>query len=338
MSEPITWLMPIRNGMPYLPLTLESVANQTYRNHSIVVWDNGSTDGSLEELRRWIPGRIPGKIVTGRPLGVGAAMAALVELAPTEFCARLDADDIHLPHRLEKQVAHLVAHPQTVALGSQAVLINARGQAIPGSWECPIEDAESRWRIRWLSSLIHPATLFRRSAVLRAGNYKDLQGEDDSELWIRLCLQGEIYSLPETLIQYRRHATSMTGGYSNFLEGQSRAASNASAFLFPQLAGEEALELWRISHPQYVFQNRGIRLNHLRQLSRAATQLARQFGKPDDYFKKSATFQSQAYWMRRRLFERWGIAKLTAFRGLIRRRSANACKQENQIPAPAHQN
>jgi glycosyltransferase involved in cell wall biosynthesis len=61
----VTWLMPTLNGMPYVRETLASITGQTYRNHLILAWDNGSTDGTLEELRRWIPAHLPGRIVTG---------------------------------------------------------------------------------------------------------------------------------------------------------------------------------------------------------------------------------------------------------------------------------
>ena len=54
--------------MPYLPLTLKAVAEQSYTSHKIIVWDNGSTDGTLEELRRWIPSHIPGQVICGKPM------------------------------------------------------------------------------------------------------------------------------------------------------------------------------------------------------------------------------------------------------------------------------
>lgn len=323
MNQPVTWLMPVKNGMPYLRLTLESIANQTYKNHSILVWENGSTDGTLEELRRWIPARIPGTIVNGQPLPMGASLAALVRAAQTELCARADADDIHLPTRLEKQVAHMLAQPEVAALGTQAVLIDPQGRPMNASWSCPLEDAETRWRTRWISGFIHPAVLFRRSAVLRAGNYKDVKSED-CELWIRLCPHGEMYSLPDVLIHYRRHDASESGGYANFLEGQLRSARNAVADLFPPLGAEEALDVWRATHPEYVDRPGAVHLLRLRQLSRAAILLARQCGKPDDYFKNTPTFRTQSYWLRRKLLQRLGISRLLDVRRAFRPRAAES--------------
>lgn len=319
MSEPVTWILPVKNGMPYLPLTLESIAHQTYKDHSLIVWDNGSTDGTLEELRRWIPLRIPGTIITGRPLSVGRSLAALVEMAPTELCARIDADDINVPTRLERQVAHMLAHPGVVALGSQVTLIDAGGKPTGGLWNCPTSDADNRWLTRWQSGLTHPAVLFRRSAVLRAGNYADVRSED-CELWIRLCPFGEIYSLPETLLFYRRHSGSISGPYSDYFAGQLRSARNAATHLFPGLAAQKALALWQLTHPQRVEDAGSVSAVQVFQFSRAAKLLARQSGKPDDYFQNTPTYQSQMYWLRRNLLRRCGLSKLTDLRYAFRPR------------------
>ena len=127
MEDRVTWLIPVLNGMPYLPETLASIEAQTYKNWEVLVWDNGSTDGTLEELAKWIPDRLPGKIFTGEPHGVGGSLKRLVEECQTEFCARIDADDINFPERLEKQVAFLQAHPEVAILGSQMKYIDGNG-------------------------------------------------------------------------------------------------------------------------------------------------------------------------------------------------------------------
>lgn len=319
MNEPVTWIMPVKNGMPYLPLTLESIASQTYKHHSIIVWENGSTDGTLEELRRWIPARIPGVIVTDRVMSVGRSLAALVEASGTELCARIDADDINVPERLERQVGHMLAHPEVVALGAQVTLIDAEGKPTGGSWECPLHDAEVRWLSRWQSGLTHPAVMFRRSAVLRAGNYADVESED-CELWIRLCPFGEIYSLPDTLLFYRRHAGSISGPYSDFYAGQLRSARNAAAHLFPGLSSEQALVLWRLTHPQRVQDSASASVKQFFQFSRAASLLAVQCGKQRDYFKQTPTFQSQFYWLRQHLMRRYGLSRIAGLRQFFRAR------------------
>jgi glycosyltransferase involved in cell wall biosynthesis len=316
MNEPVTWLMPVKNGMPYLGRTLESIAAQTYQNHSIIVWDNGSTDGTVAELRRWIPARIPGIVITGRAMSIGRSLAALVDTAPTELCARIDADDINLPTRLERQVAHMLAHREVVALGTQVRLIDAHDRPLPGHWICPTEDAEARWRTRWLCSLTHPSVMFRKSAVLQAGNYADLVTAEDFELWLRLCYFGEIHNLPDELFLYRRHAASMTS--SDFSQPVKRLPNNTTD-LFPGLAGEQALRLWSVTDHSEMRPRQGVSIWHLLQHAHAARLLARKCGKPDHYFQKTRTYKEQRYWLRRNLLRSAGVAHLAdRHRGQLR--------------------
>jgi glycosyltransferase involved in cell wall biosynthesis len=314
MSERITWLMPVRNAMPFLRETLASIAAQTYTKSEILVWDVESDDGTLEELRRWIPSRIPGTIFCGRSQSVGKISAFLVEQARTELCARIDADDINEPTRLEKQVAHMRAHPEVVALGTQVRLIDAQGDPLPGKWDCPLDDAEVRWRTRWQSGLVHPAVMFRKDAVLRAGNYGNIVGIEDCELWIRLCPFGEITNLPDVLLSYRRHSSSVSAGYTDYFEGQLRSARHAAQHLFPGFDAEQALAFWRLTHPRDIDQDAPVSVRQIYQLSVAAKLLARQCGKPDNYFKNSRTYRAQLYWLQRRLLRRSGVLTIAKAR------------------------
>ena len=129
----------------------------------MLVWDNGSTDGTLEELRRWIPSRLPGRIITNEPLSLGNSLARLVEAAETELCARTDADDINYPERLQRQVKFLRAQPEVALLGAQIEFITVDGQVVPGAWKQDYCDAEIRWRLRWQGAVTHSAAMFRRS-------------------------------------------------------------------------------------------------------------------------------------------------------------------------------
>ena len=143
-NPPVTWLLSVKNNMPFLAETLRSIAEQTYRNHKILAWDDCSTDGSLEELQKWIPAVIPGKIFSGKSLRLGPCLAFLVEQADTELCARIDGDDIAVPHRLEKQVRYMLDHPEVAVLGSRMQVIDENGNELP-SWAHPVDEAEINW-------------------------------------------------------------------------------------------------------------------------------------------------------------------------------------------------
>jgi hypothetical protein len=209
----VTWLLPVKNGMPYLTETLASIEAQTYRNWQVLAWDNGSTDGSLEELHRWIPGRLPGRIVTDRPLPLGAALRCMVEQCDTELCARIDADDVNLPDRLAKQVGFLLAHPHISLVGSQILEIDEDGAPrTPTIGRLPTEDDEIVRDMLRTPGIAHPTVVFRRSAVLAAGNYRYV-GEvnvEDYDLWLRLAARHRVANLDVPLLRYRVHERSAT--------------------------------------------------------------------------------------------------------------------------------
>jgi glycosyltransferase involved in cell wall biosynthesis len=314
-NPPITWLMPVRDGMPYLPFTLQSIAEQTYQNHKIIVWDNGSTDGTVEELRRWIPAHIPGVMVTGRPLGVGASRAALVEMADTELCASMDADDINVRDRLERQVAFLLDRPEVVVLGGQLELIDERGVAF-GRWSYKTHDAQVRWLVRWHTQFGQNSVVFRRSAILSAGNYRDVPDED-IDLWLRVAPIGEMRNLPETLVQYRRSRTSQTGKIDDFVPTDRKAAARNALLLFPNVRdADRAMELWEATHPQQL-QDARSRVRHISQLRDAAVLLSQQFGKPREYFTSTQEFEDQYYSLKTRAYRRFGLEPLVALKARV---------------------
>lgn len=208
----VTWLLPIKNGMPYLPETLASIEAQTYRNWQVLAWDNGSTDATLEELHHWIPSRLPGRIVSNRPMGLGASLAAMVQEADTDLCARIDADDVSLPERLEKQVAFLETHPEVAIVGTQIQVIDEAGILQEAAFTLPCSHTHL---VHFLFSgwgFYHPTVLFRRSAVLEVGNYRDVGAVnvEDVDLWFRLLTKYQGANLNEALLRYRVHAGSVT--------------------------------------------------------------------------------------------------------------------------------
>ncbi|HEX3685186.1 MAG TPA: glycosyltransferase [Bryobacteraceae bacterium] len=316
MTKPaaVTWLMPVRNGMPYLSLTLESIAKQSYQNHKMLVWDNGSKDGTLEELRRWIPARIPGAVVSGKPMGVGASRAALLDMAESELCAWTDADDVSYPERLEVQVPFLLGHPELAALGTQVDIIDEHGVR-RGQWTYKTDDAEARWLTRWHAQLCQSAVLCRRSALLAAGNYRDVRDED-LDLWMRLAAVGEIRNLPETLVQYRRTQTSTTGKIEDFYTSDRAVAARNAAILFPTIGDpHRAMELWEAAHPRQP--EATSRVQHIWQLKRAATLLAKALGKPAGYFVNTQAFRDQLYALKTRAYRRFGLAPLVALKARV---------------------
>ncbi len=319
MEHPeVTWLLSAKNSMPYLPITLESIAAQTYTNHKVLAWDDCSNDGSLEELQRWIPGRIPGKIFSGRSLRLGLALAFLLSEADTELCARIDGDDVNMPNRLEQQVRMMMEYPQLGVLGSHIRIIDENGNGVE-EWPYPAHDAEVRWRTRYSAQVAHPAVMFRRSVIQAAGGYRDFVYED-SDLWIRVCPLAEVTNVPEILLHYRRTGTSMTGQVENWMPMLRKVAEYNAGIIFPGIQNHaKAMELWEGTHP--AAQEPPVKLRYLRELKTAAVLLARQAGKPDTYFTDTDTYRLQRYHLRRRALRKMGLGPLIRLRESIARSS-----------------
>lgn len=311
--------------MPYLPEALASIANQTYKNHIVLARDDGSTDGTLEELKRWIPSRIRGQVFSGPGLGLGRSLALLVEEAQTEFCARMDADDVNLPQRLERQVEFLLEHPEVGVLGSHLLMIDETG-AERELWRMETSDAEIRWLLRYACRVTHPAIMFRRGLVIEAGNYRDLTYErdgcyEDWDLWFRLSRVTEMRNFDEALLKYRRTEQSMTGQVRDWAPVLRRVVSTQAANLFPGVTDPtKALELWDASlAPKFTPEAPTLPAKawHLRQLKESARLLAAQCGKAANYFTETECFREQYYFLKRRLLRRWGAGPLLKIRDLF---------------------
>ncbi len=202
-------IIPVLNGMPYLPETLASLEAQSHKNFEVILWDNGSTDGTVEEAARWIPSRIPGRIVPDEPLPLHACLARMVELTEAEFIARMDADDLCEPHRFETQLEEFARDAELAVLGGQARYIDPAGRETGEDSAFPCSFAGILAGMLVENQLLHPTVMFRRTAVLAAGNYAVEKPCEDYDLWMKTSRHGTIRNLPVNLIRYRIHPTSV---------------------------------------------------------------------------------------------------------------------------------
>lgn len=212
MPPRVTWLLPVRNGEQYLERTLISIAEQDYPDHAhtVYAWDDGSSDGTPDLLRKWIGREIPGRIIGSTRMGLGRALAQLTVSAQTELLARIDADDVAQPDRIRRQVEYLCDHRKVGVLGTQMHRLGSNESLT----HHPTQDAEIRWALRFTNPVSHPTVMMRRSAVLEAGNYRDLPpGNEDYDLWVRMALLVRFATLDQPLMGYRIHDDSATAGW-----------------------------------------------------------------------------------------------------------------------------
>ena len=207
----VSVVMAVFNGERYLRSAAESILSQSFGDFEFIVIDDGSTDGSrriLEELS----GRDGRLRVTSRAnKGLTATLNEGLSLARGRYVARMDADDLSLPDRFEKQVAFLDAHPEVVCVGSRIETIDPLDSPVDRPLH-PLEheqiDADLLKGIGW--TIVHPAAMFRTEVVRRLGGYREqFRTSQDLDLWLRLAEVGRLANLPEVLLRYRQHFESV---------------------------------------------------------------------------------------------------------------------------------
>jgi glycosyltransferase involved in cell wall biosynthesis len=240
----VTVIIPVLNSMPYLPEALASLESQTFRDFEVILWDNGSSDGSLEEARRWIPRRLPGEVVSGTPLPLQECLARMVRQSKTELVARMDGDDVCLPDRLQSEVDFLMDNPSCAVVGGQMELIDENGRSIGKAQRLPQFPHEIFFSFLFRNPVAHPTVLFRRNAILDAGNYTAPKPIEDYDLWMRVGKSFQLANLPLTVLKYRRHENAVCGGADKpVLELDSHMAS---------AIGSHAYDLYGISQAAYT--------------------------------------------------------------------------------------
>lgn len=136
--------------------------------------------------------------------GLGNALRLAVENAKYELIARMDSDDISMPGRFEKQLTCFEQDPQLSIVGGTISEFIDYPDNIVGQRVCPLTDAEIREYMKARCALNHVAVMFRKSEVLRVGNYQDWFWNEDYYLWFRMLLGGcKFANLPDVLVNVR---------------------------------------------------------------------------------------------------------------------------------------
>jgi hypothetical protein len=246
MSVPpqVTVLMAVHNGVPHLAKAVESLLRQTLGDFEIVVVDDGSTDGTREVVASYADPRIR-LVVNDRNLGLAASLNRGLSVAAGEYVARLDADDLSDPTRLERQAAFLDANPDVALVGAWHRTIDTAGTVIK-EYSLPCTHADIRWALLFYCPFVHSAVMWRRQRVehLVGGYDETLSYSMDYELWSRIARRMPVANLPERLVSLRVHPASLTSTAGDRTrEGyRMRVAEAARMLAWPDPAGGDAAE------------------------------------------------------------------------------------------------
>lgn len=210
---PVTVLMAVFNGRRYLREAVESILNQTFRDFEFLIIDDGSTDDSPQILNEYARADSRIRIVSQTNRGLTKTLNQGIVLARGQFIARMDADDIALPDRLQKQVDYLLAHPHCVMIGSRVMLVDPDGSPIREICDEQTHEEIDSALISHGWPLVHPAVTMRTQAVRDIGGYAEkYRTNQDHDLFLRLAEHGRVVNLPDLLLHYRQHPESISMG------------------------------------------------------------------------------------------------------------------------------
>lgn len=202
----VSIIMSVRNGMPYLPETVDSILCQTYTNFEFIILDNASTDGSAEWVEALHDPRV--RLVRNEcDLGLSGSLNRGLALAHGKYIARMDADDIAMPDRIALQVAFLEKHPDVIVCGGQ---VETFGAVVSRPY-LPCCHEEMLAMLPFSVPLTHPAVMYRQSLLQQnALCYNDdLSVTQDYALWCDIAKKNSLRmaNIPECVLQYRIHAS-----------------------------------------------------------------------------------------------------------------------------------
>lgn len=200
----VTVLMPVYNAEPFLREAIDSILAQSFRPFEFLIIDDGSTDGSLEIIASYRDPRIR-LIRNPANLGITPTLNKGIALASCELIARMDADDISHPHRLQKQFAFMKRNPGCALLSTWARVISEDKKFIR------LERYRSNfyyYNLTFECWIYHPTIMFKKSAVQQVGMYSMPYSEDYDLFW-RMSTRFPIANLAEPLVDYRITSSSL---------------------------------------------------------------------------------------------------------------------------------
>ena len=203
------------NHAAHLRQSIESVLNQTFADFELIIWDDASTDNSWEVIQSFRDKRIRAFRNQQNRRGHYGLNQAISSKARAGFIAVNHSDDVWEPNKLARQLEVLESRPDIGAVFSWAAVINEDGTPFENEshFYHSVFEQPNRSRHEWLhhffhngNVLCHPSVLIRRQCYDDCGLYRaNFAQSADFDMWVRLCLQHEIYVMPEKLVRFRIH-------------------------------------------------------------------------------------------------------------------------------------
>lgn len=207
-SPAISVIMPVYNAEKFLEESIESILNQTFSNFEFLIFNDCSTDGSLSIINSYQDDRIV-LIDSPRNCGYLVHLNKGIRLAKGKYIARMDADDVSMPNRFDKQFEHLENNPNIALVGASGICIDDHGIE-RSKIEFPVPTNLIFSHLFFGNPFIH-SSIFIRKEILNQYKYDlDFYLAEDYYLWSQIAKSYNVSNISQPLVKYRIHPESIS--------------------------------------------------------------------------------------------------------------------------------
>jgi glycosyltransferase involved in cell wall biosynthesis len=212
ISPMLSVILPVYNAEKYIAKAVDSILTQTYTNFELLIIDDGSTDNSLSILLHYKNRDARIHLISRENRGLVATLNEGIEFARGEWIARMDADDISLPHRFERQLQWL----EQIGADICGSWIRFFGTSDQRTVTYGQTDEAVKMELLFCSPFAHPTVMMKTALVKKLRYDKAWDKAEDYDLWERVARAGwKMTNVPEVLLLHRQHASQITTHASN---------------------------------------------------------------------------------------------------------------------------
>ena len=205
----VSVVIPIHNAEKYLDRAIMSVIKQTYKKIEIICIENGSNDNSLALLKYYSKIYKNLKVIHLKKASLSDALNKGINKSNGEYIARMDADDISHPKRIEKQIKFLKKNKSVSIVGTNINLIDHQGNFVRKIYY-PLKFKDLKKKLEVDSYIAHPSVMMRKEIFKKLKGYRfQFCPAEDYDLWLRALHHFKIENMKEFLLNYREHSSKM---------------------------------------------------------------------------------------------------------------------------------
>ena len=216
MSPQISILIPVYNAAATLSVCLQSILNQTLHDFEIIIVDDGSTDKTPQLLAEYVASDTRIKVFSQTHSGIVAALNHGITRCHGEYIARMDADDVMRPQRLEKQLAFAKQYPHIDLIGTQFQLVRENKEISPAQqryqdWNNALIDDQVIKEGLFIESPIAHPTFFAKQSFFKRLGYQNNNWTEDYDFLLRASQQGAVFGkVPDILLDKHDQPDNLT--------------------------------------------------------------------------------------------------------------------------------